>query len=60
VNAVAYKQAALGLIFLQYISDGFRAKHAELKGGRAAGANPLGAEEYAPASIFWLPWDASW
>ena len=60
MDAAEYKHVVLGLIFLKYISDAFEAKHAELEGGRAQGADPEDPDEYRAASIFWVPKEARW
>src|SRR3989475_5597024 len=60
MDAAEYKHVVLGLIFLKYISDAFEAKHAELEGQRAQGANPEDPDEYRAASIFWVPKEARW
>ncbi len=60
MDAAEYKHVVLGLIFLKYISDAFEAKHAELEGDRAQGADPEDADEYRAASIFWVPKEARW
>src|SRR4051794_9238903 len=60
MDAAEYKHVVLGLIFLKYISDAFEAKHAELDGERATGADPEDPDEYRAASIFWVPKEARW
>src|SRR5437660_5642123 len=60
MDAAEYKHVVLGLIFLKYISDAFEAKHAELDGQRAQGADPEDPDEYRAASIFWVPKEARW
>ena len=60
MDAAEYKHVVLGLIFLKYISDAFEAKHAELEGQGAQGANPEDPDEYRAASIFWVPKEARW
>src|SRR5512144_710279 len=60
IDAAEYKHVVLGLIFLKYISDAFEAKHAELEGERAEGADPEDPDEYRAASIFWVPNEARW
>lgn len=60
MDAAEYKHVVLGLIFLKYISDAFEAKHAELEGQRAEGADPEDPDEYRAARIFWVPKEARW
>lgn len=60
MDAAEYKHVVLGLIFLKYISDAFEAKHAELVGDHAVGADPEDPDEYRAASIFWVPKEARW
>jgi type I restriction enzyme M protein len=60
MDAAEYKHVVLGLIFLKYISDAFKAKHAELEAQTAQGADPEDADEYRAASIFWVPKEARW
>jgi len=35
VDAAVYKHVVLGLIFLKYVSDAFKERHAELEAGSA-------------------------
>src|SRR3954454_23970474 len=60
MDAAEYKHVVLGLIFLKYISDAFEAKHAELEGQRAQGADPEDPDEYRAKNIFWVPPEARW
>ncbi len=60
MDAAEYKHVVLGLIFLEYISDAFEAKHAELEAQKAEGADPEDRDEYRAASIFWVPKEARW
>jgi type I restriction enzyme M protein len=60
MDAAEYKHVALGLIFLKYISDAFEAKHKELDGQRAEGADPEDPDEYRAENIFWVPREARW
>jgi len=60
MDAAEYKHVVLGLIFLKYISDAFEAKHAELEGQKAQGADPEDPDEYRAESIFWVPKEARW
>lgn len=41
IGAAEYKHVVLGLIFLNYISDAFEAKHAKLESKTAEGAEAL-------------------
>src|SRR2546425_1032303 len=60
MDAAEYKHVVLGLVFLKYISDAFEAKHAELEGQTAQGADPEDPDEYRAARIFWVPKEARW
>src|ERR1700691_2512689 len=60
MDAAEYKHVVLGLIFLKYISDAFEAKHAELTGLSAEGADPEDPDEYRAENIFWVPKEARW
>jgi type I restriction enzyme M protein len=60
MDAAEYKHVVLGLIFLIYISEAFEAKHTELDGQRAEGADPEDPDEYRAESIFWVPKEARW
>lgn len=60
MDAAEYKHVVLGLIFLKYISDAFEAKHAELTGLAADGADPEDPDEYRAENIFWVPKEARW
>src|SRR2546425_7058864 len=60
MDAAEYKHVVLGLIFLKYISDAFEAKHAELEGQKAQGADAEDRDEYRAASVFWVPKEARW
>ena len=55
MDAAEYKHVVLGLIFLKYISDAFEAKHDELAGQKAQGADPEDPDEYRAVNIFWVP-----
>ncbi len=48
MDAAEYKHVVLGLIFLKYISDAFKAKHAELVAQKAKGADLLRGVAQAP------------
>ena len=60
MDAAEYKHVVIGLIFLKYISDAFEAKHAELVGQKAEGADPEDPDEYRAERIFWVPPEARW
>ena len=60
MDAAEYKHVVLGLIFLKYISDAFEAKHAELLGLAAEGADAEDPDEYRAENIFWVPKEARW
>ena len=60
MDAAEYKHVVLGLTFLKYISDAFEAKHVELRGQRAQGADPEDPDEYRAVNIFWVPPEARW
>src|ERR1700730_5966668 len=60
MDAAEYKHVVLGLIFLKYISDAFEAKHTELDGQKAQGADPEDPDEYRAVNIFWVPPEARW
>lgn len=60
MDAAEYKHVVLGLIFLKYISDAFKEKHAQLEADRAKGADPEDPDEYRAVNIFWVPPEARW
>ncbi len=53
-----YKHVALGLIFLNYISDAFEAKHKALLTEDAQAADDK--DEYLADKVFWVPKEARW
>ncbi len=53
-----YKHIALGLIFLKYISDAFKAKHKALLAEDAQAAEDK--DEYLADNVFWVPKEARW
>ena len=53
-----YKHVALGLIFLKYISDAFKAKHKALLAEDARAAEDK--DEYLADNVFWVPKEARW
>ena len=62
MDAAEYKHAALGLIFLKYISDGYEEHRAKLIAEMEAGegADPDDRDEYLGDNVFWVPDDARW
>lgn len=50
VDAAVYKHVVLGLIFLKYISDAFKERHAELEA----------RDYYTEKKVFWVPALARW
>ena len=60
MDAAEYKHVVLGLIFLEYISDAFEERHAQLEREQAEGADPEDPDEYRAVSIFWVPREARW
>jgi type I restriction enzyme M protein len=62
MDAAEYKHVVLGLIFLKYISDAFEEHRAKLVAGAGdyEGADPEDRDEYASASVFWVPKEARW
>ena len=53
-----YKHVALGLIFLKYISDAFKAKHKALLAEDKLAAEDK--DEYLADNVFWVPKEARW
>jgi type I restriction enzyme M protein len=53
-----YKHVALGLIFLKYISDAFKAKYKALLAEDAQAAEDK--DEYLADNVFWVPKEARW
>lgn len=62
IDAAEYKNVALGLVFLKYISDSFDELHQKLKSGDGEfkGANPEDIDEYRAHNIFYVPEEARW
>ena len=58
MDAAQYKDIALGLLFLKYISDSFEARREELQNDRYA--DPEEADEYTEKNVFWVPPKARW
>ena len=59
MDAAEYKQVALGLIFLKYISDAFEERRAKVLAefGEDAAED---RDEYTAENIFWVPPEARW
>src|ERR1700754_2404381 len=55
MDAAAYKEFVLGLVFLKYVSDAFAERR-----GAIAGAFLDDRDEYASANVFWVPEIARW
>jgi len=62
IDAAEYKHVVLGLIFLRYISDSFKALHDKLVSGKGEyeGANPEDKDEYQAENVFYVPPNARW
>ncbi len=61
MDASEYKHVVLGLIFLKYISDAFKAKYDDLAERQESDyTDPEDKDEYAAANIFWVPPVARW
>ncbi len=61
MDASEYKHVVLGLIFLKYISDAFRAKYKKLEATKETEyTDPEDRDEYAAANVFWVPKEARW
>ena len=60
MDAAEYKHVVLGLIFLKYVSDSFKAKHDELLIEKSEGADPEDKDEYISENVFWVPEKARW
>lgn len=58
MDAAEYKNVALGLIFLKYVSDSFEEKYEELK--LDPYADEEDQDEYLAENIFWVPKEARW
>ena len=59
MDAAEYKHVVLGLVFLKYISDAFKERHAAVlsEWGEDAAED---RDEYIAESIFWVPPEARW
>ncbi len=61
MDAAEYKHVVLGLIFLKYISDAFKAKYDDLAARQDTDyTDPEDRDEYAAENIFWVPKEARW
>lgn len=62
IDAAEYKHVVLGLIFLKYLSDAFKALHDQLVAGQGEfeGADPEDPDEYAAYNVFFVPPKARW
>ena len=61
MDASEYKNVALGLIFLKYISDAFEEKHQDLQARQETDyTDPEDRDEYLAANVFWVPPNARW
>lgn len=58
MDTAEYKNVALGLNFLKYVSDSFEEKHEELK--QDLYADEEDKDEYLAENIFWVPKEARW
>lgn len=58
MDAAEYKNVALGIIFLKYVSDSFEEKYEELKNDDLADEEDK--DEYLAENIFWVPKEARW
>ena len=62
-----YKSVVLGLVFLKYVSDRFKARREDLSRAEAEGFKPEQIErliedrdEYTKQNVFWVPISARW
>lgn len=60
IDAAEYKNVALGLVFLKYISDSFEELYIKLSEEKDAGANPEDIDEYRAVNVFYVPQEARW
>ena len=60
IDAAEYKNVALGLVFLKYISDSFEELYQKLSSEKDSGANPEDIDEYRAEHVFYVPQDARW
>lgn len=60
IDAAEYKNVALGLVFLKYISDSFEELYQKLLDQKSDGANPEDIDEYRAVNVFYVPQEARW
>jgi type I restriction enzyme M protein len=60
IDAAEYKNVALGLVFLKYISDSFEELYQKLLDQKSDGANPEDKDEYSANNVFFVPMEARW
>lgn len=60
IDAAEYKNVALGLVFLKYISDSFEELYQKLLAQKSDGANPEDIDEYRAVNVFYVPQEARW
>lgn len=60
IDAAEYKNIALGLVFLKYISDSFDELYKKLSAQKAEGADPEDIDEYRAVNVFFVPPTARW
>lgn len=62
IDAAEYKNIALGLVFLKYISDSFEELYQKLIEGEGdfKGADPEDVDEYKANNVFYVPKEARW
>ncbi len=58
MDAAEYKNVALGIIFLKYVSDSFEEKYDELLNDEYADEEDK--DEYLAENIFWVPKESRW
>ncbi|MGT2333564.1 type I restriction-modification system subunit M N-terminal domain-containing protein [Staphylococcus aureus] len=58
MDAAEYKNVALGIIFLKYVSDSFEEKYEELLNDEYADEEDK--DEYLAENIFWVPKESRW
>lgn len=58
MDAAEYKNVALGIIFLKYVSDSFEEKYEELL--NIEYADEEDKDEYLAENIFWVPKESRW
>ena len=60
MDASVYKHVVLGLLFLKYVSDAFKAKRGELEDEVGEFADPEDRDEYTSEGVFWVPQESRW